>query len=72
MANIGISDLQPTGSALFSDSESFMDSMRDLSEAELKITGGTGKYKNKSKSVSKSVSKSKSKSKKNKKRYYHA
>ncbi|MDJ0703178.1 MAG: hypothetical protein QNJ46_07860 [Leptolyngbyaceae cyanobacterium MO_188.B28] len=43
MANIKISNLKPAGSALFSDSESFMGSMRDVSEDELKITGGGGK-----------------------------
>ena len=42
MANISISDLHPAGSALFSDSESFMSFMKDLSEDELKITGGGG------------------------------
>lgn len=40
MANIKISEL--AGSALFSGSESFMDSMRDLTEDELKISGGGG------------------------------
>ncbi|MCG8364845.1 MAG: hypothetical protein MJA27_16140 [Pseudanabaenales cyanobacterium] len=40
MTNIKISNLKPAGSALFSDSESFMGCMRDLSEDELKITGG--------------------------------
>ena len=38
MANILISDLQPAGSGLFSDSESFITSMKDLSENELKMT----------------------------------
>jgi hypothetical protein len=55
MANILISDLQPAGSGLFSDSESFITSMKDLSENELKMTlgGGHGKSKSKSKSKSK-------------------
>jgi hypothetical protein len=38
MAIVKISEL--AGSALFSDSETFMDSMRDLTEDELKISGG--------------------------------
>jgi hypothetical protein len=59
MANILISDLQPAGSGLFSDSESFITSMKDLSENELKMTLGGGGSKSKSKSKS---SKSKSKS----------
>jgi hypothetical protein len=59
MANIFISDLQPAGSGLFSDSESFIASMKDLSENELKMTLGGGGSKSKSKSKSKS-SKSKS------------
>jgi hypothetical protein len=42
MANILISDLQPAGSGLFSDSESFISSMKDLSENELKMTLGGG------------------------------
>lgn len=75
MANISISDLNPVGSALFSDSEGFMDTIRDLSEDELKISGGHGKYKNNSKSYSKNKSYSKSysknKSKKNKKNNYY-
>lgn len=75
MSNISISDLNPAGSALFSGSEGFMDTIRDLSEDELKISGGHGKYKNRSKSKSKSKSYSKSysksKNKKNKKHYYH-
>lgn len=74
MSNISISDLNPAGSALFSGSEGFMDTIRDLSEDELKISGGHGKYKNKSKSKSKSKSYSKSFSKsnkKNKKNYYY-
>lgn len=75
MANISISDLNPAGSALFSDSEGFMDTIRDLSEDELKISGGHGKYKNNSKSYSKnnskSYSKNKSKSVKKKNNYYY-
>jgi hypothetical protein len=37
MANIFVTDLQPLGSGLFSDSESFIDSMQDLSENEIKM-----------------------------------
>jgi hypothetical protein len=47
MANILISDLQPAGSGLFSDSESFIASMKDLSENELKMTLGGGGHKSK-------------------------
>jgi hypothetical protein len=50
MAHISIANLQPAGSGLFSDSESFIDSMRDLSENELKMTRGGKKDKSKSKS----------------------
>jgi hypothetical protein len=57
MANISITDLQPAGSGLFADSESFIDSMRDLSENELRMTRGGG---SKSKSKSKSSKSSKS------------
>lgn len=75
MANISISDLTPAGAALFSDSEGFMDTIRDLSEDELKISGGHGKYKNNSKSYSKNKSYSKSygksKSVKKKNNYYY-
>lgn len=57
MAKISISDLQPAGSGLFEDSESLIDSVRDLSENELKTTlGGTlrlFKFKRKLKSKSK-------------------
>jgi hypothetical protein len=50
MANISILDLQPAGSGFFSDAESFIDSMQDLSENELKMTfGGSGGSKKKSK-----------------------
>jgi hypothetical protein len=59
MANISIFDLQPAGSGFFSDSESFIDSMQDLSENELKMTlGGKGGSKSKSKSKSSKSSKS--------------
>lgn len=37
MANITISDLHPTGSALFSDAESFMS---DLVDSELNLISG--------------------------------
>jgi hypothetical protein len=40
MASIKISEL--AGSELFSDSETFMNSMRDLTENELKMSGGGG------------------------------
>jgi hypothetical protein len=45
MANISIADLQPAGSGLFAGSESFIDSMRTLSENELKMTRGGGSKK---------------------------
>ncbi len=57
MANITIGDL-------FSSSESYLDSLRDISEAELNITGG-GKYK-KGGSKSSGSKSSKSKSSKSK------
>jgi hypothetical protein len=45
MANISITDLQPAGASLFAGTESFVDSMSDLSENELKMTiGGWGWY----------------------------
>lgn len=50
MASISIANLQPIGSSLFADSESFIDSMRDLSENELKMTRGGKKDKSKAKS----------------------
>jgi hypothetical protein len=50
MASISITNLQPAGSGLFADSESFIDSMRDLSENELKMTRGGKKGKSKAKS----------------------
>jgi hypothetical protein len=59
MANISITNLQPAGSALFSDSESFVDSMQDLSENELKMTFGGSGHGSKKKSKSKNKSKSK-------------
>ena len=37
MANIKVNDLQPTGSELFFDSESFLN---ELSDAEMDIKGG--------------------------------
>jgi hypothetical protein len=49
MANISITNLQPAGSGLFADSESFIDSIRDLSENELRMTRGGKKSKSKSK-----------------------
>jgi hypothetical protein len=57
MANIFILDLKPEGSGLFLNSESFIDSMQDLSENELKMTfGGKGGKSKSSKSKSKSYS----------------
>jgi hypothetical protein len=56
MANITVLDLQAAGSGLFLDSESFIDSMQDLSEHELKMTFGGKGSKSKSKSKSKSGS----------------
>jgi hypothetical protein len=45
VSNISVADLQPAGSGLFSDSESFIHSMTDLSENELKTTrGGSGHH----------------------------
>jgi hypothetical protein len=58
MANIFVTDLQPSGSGLFSGSESFIDSMQDLSDNELKMTLGGKKSKSKSKSKSSKSSKS--------------
>jgi hypothetical protein len=51
MAKISIADLhlQPAGSGLFADSEGFIDSMRDLSENELKMTCGGSKAKSEKK-----------------------
>lgn len=49
MVRISISELNPAGADLFSDSENFMDSARDLSLEELKATkGGGSKSKKKS------------------------
>jgi hypothetical protein len=45
MANISITDLHPAGAGLFASSESFIDSIRDLSENELKTTRGGGSNK---------------------------
>jgi hypothetical protein len=56
MAKILISDLRSMGSGLFSDSESFIDSMQDLSENELKMTFGGKKNSSKSKSKKSSSS----------------
>jgi hypothetical protein len=54
MANITVLDLQAAGSGLFLDSESFVDSMQDLSENELKMTFGGKGGSNKSKKSNKS------------------
>jgi hypothetical protein len=54
MANITISNLQPAGADLFG-SEDLANSMRDLSQEELKIRGGKHGYSSK-KSFSKSNS----------------
>ncbi|AFZ36753.1 hypothetical protein Sta7437_3246 [Stanieria cyanosphaera PCC 7437] len=67
MANIQISELSPLGTALFADNESLMGSIRDLTEDELKITGGSGKGSGSKKSGSKKSKSKKSKSKKSKK-----
>ncbi len=49
MVRISISELNPAGADLFSDSENLMDSVRDLSLEELKATkGGGSKSKKKS------------------------
>jgi hypothetical protein len=65
MANISINGLAPAGSALFAGSENFLGSVRDLSEAELGISGGGGHHygSGKSKSYKSKSYKSKSKSK---------
>jgi hypothetical protein len=47
MANISISNLQPAGLCLLTDSETLIDSMKDLSENELKMTFGGKKSKSK-------------------------
>lgn len=47
MAKIELTEL--VGAELFASQENFMDSMRDLSEDELKISGGSG-YKGSGKS----------------------
>jgi hypothetical protein len=56
MANISITDLQPAGSGLFAGAEGFIDSMRDLSENELRMTRGGGSKSKKSKSSKSSKS----------------
>jgi hypothetical protein len=43
MANISISALTPAGAALFAGSENFLGSIRELSDAELGVSGGGGK-----------------------------
>ncbi len=53
MSKILIFDLQPIGLDLFSGSESFLASMQDLSENELKMTFGGKRNGSKSKSKSK-------------------
>jgi hypothetical protein len=55
MANITISNLQPAGADLFG-SEGLANSMRDLSQEELKIRGGKHGYSYSKKSFSKSNS----------------
>jgi hypothetical protein len=47
MANISISNLQPAGLGLLTGSETLIDSMKDLSENELKMTFGGKKSKSK-------------------------
>lgn len=57
MVKISISELNTAGADLFSESENFMDSVRDLSGDELKLKGGWyGGSKKKSKSKKKSGS----------------
>jgi hypothetical protein len=71
MANISINGLAPAGSALFAGSENFLGSVRDLSEAELGISGGGGHHYGSGSGKSKSKSyKSKSKSYKSKSKSY--
>lgn len=64
MANIFVDDLVPAGSGLFSDTESFIDSMQDLSENELKKTLGGKHGKSSGGKHGKSSKSSKSKSSK--------
>jgi hypothetical protein len=52
MANISISNLQPVGLYLLTDSKSLIDSMKDLLENELKMTFGGKKPKSKKSSNS--------------------
>ncbi|MGB8702537.1 MAG: hypothetical protein WCD18_24235 [Thermosynechococcaceae cyanobacterium] len=57
MANISITDLTPAGTGLFTNSESLIYAMHDLSENELRMTvggGGSCSYKTKSSKSSKS------------------
>jgi hypothetical protein len=56
MANISISNLQPAGLCLLTDSETLIDSMKDLSENELKMTFGGKKSKSKHSKSSSSYS----------------
>lgn len=42
MVKIAISELNPAGSELFSDSESFVSSMEEMSDVELSATKGAG------------------------------
>jgi hypothetical protein len=56
MANIAIFNLQPAGLSLLTDSETLIDSMKDLSENELKITFGGKKSKSKTSKSSSSYS----------------
>jgi hypothetical protein len=56
MVRISISELSPAGADLFSESENFMDSVRDLSLEELKATKGGGGSGSKKKKKSKSGS----------------
>lgn len=58
MANISISNLQPAGLCLLTDSETLIDSMKDLSENELKMTFGGKKSKSKKSKSSSSKSSS--------------
>jgi hypothetical protein len=66
MANIELSNLQPAGAALFFDSKDLNNSVRDLSEDELRIRGGS-----KEEYSSKSYSKKSYSSSFKKKSYYY-
>jgi hypothetical protein len=58
MANVSINDLAPAGAGFFAGSETFIDSINDLSENELKMTFGGSKSSKSSKSKSSKSSRS--------------